>query len=135
MVAAVLAVALLVHLGTLGAITIDQKALNEKATLTALASYAIIAFVSLHAGHPLLFLLRTRVLTYLGTISYGIYLYHYSIYHNRYFIKSMFQPARGTLIWSIEVIQTLVVASLSWHFIEKRLLRLKDRVPYEPASG
>ena len=86
---------------------------------------------SLYAGHWILAPLRTRVLTYLGTISYGIYLYHYFIYQDRYVIKGIFNLREGVVIWSIEVAQTLIVASLSWYLVEKRLLRLKDRVPYE----
>ncbi len=130
-IAAIVALGLLVHLGMRGAITVDQKELEEKAVATAFASYAIIAYASLYAGHWILAPLRTRVLTYLGTISYGIYLYHYFIYQDRYVIKGIFNLREGVVIWSIEVAQTLIVASLSWYLVEKRLLRLKDRVPYE----
>jgi peptidoglycan/LPS O-acetylase OafA/YrhL len=133
-VAGVVALGFLVHLGWIGVLGDDQVYQAEKATFASLASLALIALLIRFAGRPILAPLRLPPLTYLGTISYGIYLYHYPVYRSRYEIKSLFNLREGLFLWSIEVAQTLAIAALSWHYIEKRCLRLKDRVPYERST-
>ena len=44
-----------------------------------LGSFILVSLVVCHSGHPALALLRKAPLVYLGTISYGIYLYHFPI--------------------------------------------------------
>jgi len=61
--------------------------------------------------------LRFRPLTYLGKISYGIYLYH--------FIIIVFLQHYLNAFWLAVV--TVGVASLSWYFIEAPILRLKKK--------
>ena len=55
-------------------------------------------------------------LAYVGKISYGLYLWHYL------FIWS-------GLAWPVVVVVSLVVASLSYRYLEAPFLRLKDRMP------
>jgi peptidoglycan/LPS O-acetylase OafA/YrhL len=65
-------------------------------------------------------------LTYIGTISYGIYLYH--IFGLQLGHK-LFDGMAGDVVG---VVVTVVGAALSYHFFEKPILRLKDtplRVP------
>ena len=72
------------------------------------------------------FLFLSALLRYLGTISYGIYLWHTLVIVA---IKPLFlgQPEKGCL-WSLSL--TILFASLSWHFFEKPV-----RVFYGRASA
>ena len=75
--------------------------------------------------------LQLRPMVYLGTISYGIYLWHQA------FIEKVHQwggwshnplPNGPFLEMVIPVLaMTIVVASLSWYLVERPLLRRKDR--------
>jgi hypothetical protein len=56
--------------------------------------------------------------TYLGMISYGLYVYHFPIYR-----LVVMRPIPATLI-------TIAVASLFWHFYEKPLNSLKRYFNY-----
>ena len=75
--------------------------------------------------------------SYLGKISYGIYLYHLFIPD---FVKWSFQ-INGLEIPSVEVrwiiysLLTLLICSASWFLIEKPINQLKDRFAYKPAGG
>lgn len=67
-----------------------------------------------------------------GQMSYGIYLYHNFAYPS--FIVTPIEKLFGVSIvlpkyadLSISVVMTLVVAALSWNFIEKPLLRLRPQ--------
>ena len=95
--------------------------------------FGVVGLVVFHAGHRALGVLRIRWLCWLGMISYGIYLYHYMIYWMVdgcawTEVKPYVQP------WStraLKVAITLVVAVISWYALERPLLRLKDRFPYQ----
>ena len=86
-------------------------------------------------------ILRLRPLTYLGQISYGLYLYHLPIMYAvegafRKFAhyRTTFGPERPFSRTVLELAITLAVAALSWHLIEKPFLALKDRFKYTPRS-
>ena len=89
------------------------------------------------------YLLNNRPLNYIGRMSYGIYLYHY-VYLNFFFAyvnKFLFditQPYpklqvfihdHHTDYW-IELSVVFLIASMSYHFIELPILRLKSRFAY-----
>jgi peptidoglycan/LPS O-acetylase OafA/YrhL len=66
--------------------------------------------------------LEWRPLHYIGVISYGLYIYH-SVVH----IPLGFGlPGRVAAV--MEVAFTIGIASASWHFIEKPLLHVRDRL-------
>lgn len=77
--------------------------------------------------------LRLRPMVYLGTISYGIYLWHQA------FIEKIHQwggwsknplPNGPFLVHAFGALAiTIVVASASWYLVERPVLRLKDRRP------
>jgi peptidoglycan/LPS O-acetylase OafA/YrhL len=72
--------------------------------------------------------LQLRPVVYIGTISYGLYLFHGFIPYvlGRYvpgFVE-MSWPARAVLLTAA----TFSVAALSWRIVEAPLLRLKDRL-------
>jgi peptidoglycan/LPS O-acetylase OafA/YrhL len=62
-------------------------------------------------------------LRYVGTISYGIYIYHSVVLLPEW--PGVIPPKVKTLV---EFITMLGVASLSWHLIERRLLDFRDNL-------
>jgi peptidoglycan/LPS O-acetylase OafA/YrhL len=69
-------------------------------------------------------LLGWRPLVYLGSISYGIYVWHAMI---PAFVRF---PAPGLARFLWLSMASIVMASLSWYLYERPILRLKERVPY-----
>jgi peptidoglycan/LPS O-acetylase OafA/YrhL len=71
--------------------------------------------------------LRVKYLTGLGTISYGVYLIHGPVYEMSYALLKKESPAlRNFSDWGVTVlviVLTIVIASVSWRFFEKRLVR------------
>jgi peptidoglycan/LPS O-acetylase OafA/YrhL len=93
--------------------------------LVALLSAALIAGLVAHEDGVCAQILRRRPLVWLGAVSYGIYLFHLPalILTNRY----------GPGPWAVNVtlafVLTLAVAAASYRFLERPILRLKDRIP------
>lgn len=88
------------------------------------------------------YLWENRVLTYLGKISYGIYLYHYVLqpiydgYTGRMFARHPDLPAflrNYSVSWGIKFALLIVICTLSYYLVELPLLRLKDRFKYVTA--
>jgi peptidoglycan/LPS O-acetylase OafA/YrhL len=92
--------------------------------------FAVVGLVLLRQGSPGLAWLRGRRLVHLGTISYGIYLYHpfvlvfVPIVHRALGIKGSPWMDVG------KVLICIGLAEISWRLVERPLLRLKDRIPY-----
>jgi peptidoglycan/LPS O-acetylase OafA/YrhL len=97
--------------------------------------FALVGNIANHAGSTCLRWLRDPRLVYLGSISYGIYLYHHFIfelfaYYTRFYgWKDHVAVDVGKLTLSI------AVAALSWRFVERPILSFKDRFGYREASG
>ena len=76
-----------------------------------------------------------RWLRYLGRISYGIYLLHYPlfIFWARFIDSGNLFPsnpvARNLLAFGGQIVMATVAGSISWHFFEEPILRLKERFP------
>ncbi|MDR3140381.1 MAG: acyltransferase [Tannerellaceae bacterium] len=71
----------------------------------------------------------SRIMTSMGLISYGLYLYHYPIYHC-FGINTVVEPyvPVGLFRSFMPVLLSFAAAVLSYHFIEKPLLKIKDRI-------
>lgn len=99
-----------------------------------LLSAALVLAVLLNAGRHWTGFLRARWLTYLGQISYGLYLYHLLAYwvvdgvDQRLLIADRFSFLATDLL---KVLLTLVVSIVSWKLIEKPILNLKSYFRYE----
>jgi peptidoglycan/LPS O-acetylase OafA/YrhL len=114
----------------------EPIAVAARATLTTLGAFILVALVVCHAGHPRLAILRLRPLVYLGTISYGVYLYHYPIIKLSGLLTTYVGDLPRAAIIIVDCLLTLLIAVASWHLIEQPILRLKDRIPYrrDPAA-
>jgi peptidoglycan/LPS O-acetylase OafA/YrhL len=83
--------------------------------------------------------LQSRPLIYVGKISYGIYLYHYFLLYiipsilSRFGISIPFQGYGILLAYSAI---SILLATISWNFIEKPINKLKDHfAPDEKSLG
>ena len=78
------------------------------------------------------FKLTHPIVEYLGNLSYGMYMYHamviYVLYHLLYQRVSM--ETYYLIAYPLVVALTIAIAALSYRYIEKPFLRLKDR--YKP---
>lgn len=85
--------------------------------------------------------LRWRPVAYLGTISYGVYLYHDVVpLLDRELLGSAIRtglgvPERGPLTFLLVLCETVLVAAASWHLFEKPINGLKGRFPYVPPAA
>ena len=78
-------------------------------------------------------LLECRPLIYMGTISYGMYLFHNFIpWICEY--AGLPLPPYGITRFLILAPVTIAVAAISWHIFEKPLNALKDSFPYTRAT-
>ncbi len=95
-----------------------------------LLAFMLVAWVVVDTGHRRFAPLRWEPLRALGTISYGLYLYHVPVLHSvdAFLPRSIpgFRVVEGLLTLSL----TVAVAALSWRFIEQPILKLKDRFDY-----
>lgn len=92
--------------------------------------FGLVGCLLRRAGSVWLAPLRFRVLSGLGQMSYGIYLYHYIILY--FLILSGVWSSLGIRNGGLATLAaSLGVAALSWRFVERPLLALKDRFGYE----
>jgi peptidoglycan/LPS O-acetylase OafA/YrhL len=104
-------------------------------TVFAVFFASMVGLVLLHQGRPALAFLRTRWLCYLGTISYGLYLYHMAVL---VLVDGVVVRLRLPLSLSrlaIAPALTLAVAAISWAYLEQPCLRLKDLFRYGHGRG
>ncbi|QNH35025.1 acyltransferase [Aminobacter sp. SR38] len=96
-------------------------ALTWPAVLIDLAAAALV--MSLASGHqtPISAALSVRLLVYLGSISYGIYLWHYPIVRA---VRDNADPFSGTFV---VIVLSIGAAALSYRFVEKPLLARRSR--------
>jgi peptidoglycan/LPS O-acetylase OafA/YrhL len=90
--------------------------------------FGIVGLVATNAGAWFLAPLRLRELTYLGEISYGMYMYHMPIY----WLVGGYRVEVGEpwTMWVAKIALTFVVATLSYRYIEQPILSLKHWFPY-----
>ena len=97
--------------------------------------YAIVALclllVAVFAApkNPVSWALGNPVMAWLGTLSYGIYLWHKSIveYASKHFGGHYFDAHFATVV-AIGFVGSVVLAAISWRFLERPLERLRNLV-------
>ena len=95
----------------------------------------IVGLVLVHQGHPRLAFLRGRRLCRTGQISYGLYLYHPFVFA---FMTLAMQGlgVRGSALMDVlKFAACFAVAALSWRFVERPILAMKDRFTYGETRG
>lgn len=109
--------------------TLDRYAvaLSNELVLVAMAAVALSA--NAEVGGVIGKVLNSNVLGYIGRISYGIYVYHFIVLGlGLTFLPDYFE--RGLFQFVFMGAATVAAAALSWAFIEKPILSLKDNFPY-----
>lgn len=116
--------------------TIVPIAENFGILIVSLAYASLVGCLVLAQNHKWLAVLRNPVLCYLGTISYGLYLYHWIIYE---LMDTLFKFRWGYndpwWLSVLKVVLSIVAAVASWHLIESPILRLKKYFDYDRQSG
>jgi peptidoglycan/LPS O-acetylase OafA/YrhL len=82
----------------------------------------VVHHVATASGGPLVRLLSLRPLVVIGTVSYGIYLYHFPVFQA---VQEAHPPR--LLQHALELGLTAVLTTFSYLVIERPALRLKDR--------
>lgn len=100
-------------------------------SLVSLGYAAVVAFTLSLSGSRWGRVFRLRPLVWVGTVSYGLYLYHWILY-DWIDTKVKFGLGYGDPWWLdvIKVTVSFAAAALSWYLIERPLLKLKDAVSY-----
>ncbi|MEZ6047190.1 MAG: hypothetical protein R3C11_16740 [Planctomycetaceae bacterium] len=77
-------------------------------------------------------------MTYLGKISYGLYVYHYHVHavlDKIVFLLGITLPESDIVTMFVYGAGATLVAALSWHFFEKPLNNMKRHFPMSPGSN
>ena len=78
-------------------------------------------------------ILKRKPLVYIGKISYGFYLYHLfmpPILSRGFHYLGLHYPDSSLIRFILQTAATLIVAMLSWHFIEKPINNFKKHFEY-----
>lgn len=100
-------------------------------SLISLSSLGVIGLFVCMSGSPWLAMFRNKGLVALGTISYGLYLYHLVLFENLdTLVKFRWEMGDPWWLDATKLALSLIVATASWHFFEKPILRFKERFQY-----
>jgi len=91
-----------------------------------------LSIVALAAKNPNQPLLSSKILRWIGRRSYGMYLYHLPIFLALGILIREHSPVNHLLVTALRCAATIVVAAISYRFIERPVLRYKKR--YQVAS-
>lgn len=97
-------------------------------------AFALVGLLICGSGHPALAPLRDRRLVYLGTISYGLYLFHPIVFKVVELAGRGLGLERGPALEALMIPASVAAAALSWELVERPLGRLKEGVRYAPPS-
>ncbi len=85
------------------------------------AAFILLSLIA-KENHPVRRFLRLRPMIYMGSISYGLYIYHYPIFAA---LETLRIPGNtSNLVWVTTLKATLsaATASVSWHFLEQPMI-------------
>lgn len=101
---------------------------------------ALIFFLAIGKAATAARVLENRILVFIGKRSYGAYVYHQVVNYTFYFVVTprLLEPIfgiklgfRGTMELCVFTAVTLLLAALSYRYIEQPIFRLRDRI-YPP---
>jgi len=75
-------------------------------------------------------LLKTKIVVFIGKISYGVYLWHLLVFKVLYFAWGVIPSGYHKVIFLVKIGASFTVALLSYYFVERPFLKLKKR--YSP---
>jgi len=134
---------LLLYLSYISTFTYDNIYYVVFRTLFAsIFSFYLIGNSIIYSGNKINILLENKIIVYLGSISYGIYLYHNLVYNYFHFDGntiwgylsnnfSYINSLNSKLIilkFSINFLILIGIASFSWFYIEKPISKFKTRI-------
>ncbi len=99
---------------------------------------ALIAAASSGISGPAGAILNSRIVRYVGRISYGIYLFHLFLYGVTMAVLARLglrTLAPGPDCFILMSSMSIAAAAVSWHFFEQPLNHLKDRLDVFPRMG
>ena len=121
---------------SVGSTQVGEALFTSRASLT---YFGLVGLVFCSRGHPWLALLRGKILCYMGTISYGLYLYHPLVFaslpalYKRYIMRKL--GLNSTLLMDLVMLGIcVVVAEASRRWLEGPVLKLKDRWSFKGAD-
>jgi peptidoglycan/LPS O-acetylase OafA/YrhL len=89
-------------------------------------------------GRCVHYFFENRWIVYIGKISYGLYLFHYPVFYlmdeylKRYGITVDVEGSPVTyLVAAAKFLITFLIAVLSWHFFESKVLKYKSKFSYK----
>jgi peptidoglycan/LPS O-acetylase OafA/YrhL len=99
-----------------------------------LFGFGVVGLVVCLQGHPALRPLRGRWLVKVGQLSYGLYMYHYVVLLFSDDLAQRFGLG-GRPFWrqALTAVAIFALAAVSWRYVERPFLRLKDRFSYGPS--
>ena len=101
----------------------------------ALISLVLVQVATSSGPSPYRSFLELKPLQFIGKISYGIYLYHlFLIAIGRYVARTqgVDELPRGATMFFLYSGVSILLAAISWYFIERPILKKKSRFPYPP---
>lgn len=96
--------------------------------------FAFVIFEQCFIINPIVNFGKMKVVSFLGKISYGLYLYHFvgmlvvSGFFKWIGISSKASAFNGLLYFVISLATTALIASISYHYYESFFLRIKDKM-------
>jgi lysophospholipase L1-like esterase len=101
--------------------------------VVAVAAVLVVAPVALAPRGPVARVLACRPLVWLGAISYGVYLWHWPIFH---VLNGQRTGWTGLPLFAVRVAATVVIAAASWWLLEQPIRRWRPvHVPLLPLAG
>lgn len=99
-----------------------------------LFGFGVVGLVVCLQGHPALRPLRGRWLVKVGQLSYGLYMYHYVVLLFSDDLAQRFGLG-GRPFWrlALTAVAIFALAGVSWRYVERPFLRLKERFSYGPS--
>jgi len=90
--------------------------------------FALVIFEQNYSSQSLFKVGKSKIATYLGKISYGLYAYHIVAITTVFYLFSLWGGTSKIAITILSFILAIVLAFLSYAYIERKILKLKSRL-------